>query len=249
MRKILALVFSLSLLTFMSCTRDKVKETINQSTNYSVSKNITADSNVYGIEIEINKKIKKEDLLINNKLMNVVVTKENKTYIGLVSSDSNIKEGELLLETKDGSEVEYRITKKISELGTPASRNTVEMDNIYNLLGDFNVSGEVDIHDFSTFAESYGKSLGEVGYVSSYELYPARKGTSFGYNDIFVEKTGSIDSTIDIFDFYIFAQNFGKRIPINVSVTSTKLNVNLGVSAIDNNGKNIKSVVIEVLQN
>ncbi|WP_129409097.1 hypothetical protein [Marinitoga lauensis] len=109
------------------------------------------------------------------------------------------------------------------------SLNTVSADTyggdivVYDpiLLGDFDdpdTTGDerdntVDIDDFLIFLDHYDTQLGDAAYDADFDIYPSEIAPISDWQTNSIYSIAFPDGKIDLYDFIIFARNYGKNLP------------------------------------
>ncbi|KLO21712.1 MULTISPECIES: hypothetical protein [unclassified Marinitoga] len=97
--------------------------------------------------------------------------------------------------------------------------NIVVYDPI--LLGDFDdpdTTGDerdntVDIDDFLMFLDHYDTQLGDASYDVDFDIYPSEIAPIGDWQTNSIYSIAFSDGKIDLYDFIIFARNYGKNLP------------------------------------
>jgi len=88
---------------------------------------------------------------------------------------------------------------------------TLSVGDLPVLLGDFNQDDVVGLEDFILFANHYGQSSPSQGYDANYDIYPAENRFGGDWADIY--DYAQPDGDVDLYDFLIFAINYGQVKP------------------------------------
>lgn len=231
-----AIVFIISIaLMFSGCFGKNGNDTIEKGVTVVSSGDRTivlANSEVWGAAIELNKEIKESDIITEVDKMKIVRIIDGKTLVDIVDIDGGIAAGDKIFEIKSKdteikaklkdalkyNEFDAKMVKELNEV----EKKGVRTSNTDVLLGDFDSNNKVDLLDFQEFKNSYGV------YNLKYDIAPATKGTTDKFNGIYSKSAP--DGVMDLFDFLIFAKNYGKS--ITEDPTITQINIT-GPSAVD----------------
>ena len=213
-KKIFLLALSL-LLAGVGCVKEekkeesKILELVKEGDRISVVSN----DEFMGGEFIINKKLSKEQIVCSDDKLEIVLLEENKTVVTIASKYNEIKSGDTVFSINGDDE--GLIVESRELLGSKSVvASNVRGDNI--LLGDFDGNKMVNLVDFVKFKESYG------GKDIKYDIAPASKGSGIWSN---IYSTSIPDGDINLKDFVVFANNYGKAEP-KISEESFFINVN-----------------------
>ena len=186
---------------------------------------VKATDEFSGASFVLNKEIDNSNIITEVDKLKLTKKADGKTYIQIVDMDEPLKEGEKIFEIKNCAEkievkMEESITegnfeRELSKLQKRTVKKGVRAGTTDELLGDFNSDSKVDIQDFVSFQGGYG------GNSTLYDIAPAVKGTAAPYTDVYSKRTP--DGIVDLFDFLIFAKNYGKNIVNLPTVTDVVL--------------------------
>ena len=147
--------------------------------------------------------------------MKIVEVKDGKTYVSIVDVDKPSIEGDKLFEIKncpekvsvelDESVNEGNFEKTMKKAYKNAEKKGCRATTTEKLLGDFNLSGTVDITDFLAFKANYGST------TALYDIAPAETGTKDYYSIC------TPDGSVGLLDFLVFGRNYGKGIGATVT--------------------------------
>ncbi len=156
--------------------------------------------------------------------LNIVKETSNSINISVVlDSVTNFSEEDLLKiyflagNTAGNASIEFTGVSKVLDTNTnPVSVNFYDgqlsiTEQQPLLLGDFNGDDEVGLADFILFVNHYGLSDQAQEYSAIYDIYPAENRYDGDWADIY--DYAQPDGKIDIYDFIIFAINYGKVKP------------------------------------
>jgi glycosidase len=216
MKKIV-LLFTVILMIFTGCFNDSKKEekgvgvTLERRDNEVV---VIAKEELKGVELEIKGIISNE--LIKYEVDKMVMSKSvnENTQVLIAKLDGVINKGEEIIKIKSSEPIQVTLKEGYSD-GKFIKRNAEELEKILKkgvratqeeLLGDFNSDEKVDIVDFENFRKNY------AGKDMLYDIAPAKYGTTVNRTDIYTTKHA--DGLVNILDFIVFANNYGKSFNI-----------------------------------
>lgn len=186
---------------------------------------VISDAEVIGGEFEIKPAVNKSDIVAGEGVMVIVTEEKGVTKVTAAGSDGKIAKEELLFKIKGEHEIdEIKLTESITvenlekkskeaaKKGETRGKNSrfraISSDM---LLGDFNNDNSVNMSDFALFIDEFN------GGNVLYDIAPAEKGSTGDWVNIYSKRTG--DGAVDLLDFIIFAQNYGKTIVTDITVT------------------------------
>lgn len=243
MKKILYLFITILIIFILltACINDNRK--IENETNLNISKiidinyensiavvtsKVTADSFEFLIE-----NVSPEEIEIPSIFMSIIKEKEDKLLVA-ISTMNSVNTGDVLLTIKTDK---FNI-EKIDYFSRNALTKQYEDFDPYNwkwggLLGDFNLNGEVELTDFSSFVYYYGMEPWQEDVpeeFSRFDIGPALNIVDKG-NWQYVYDYKLEDWHVNIIDFSIFTANYGYNILESPSGTIV-LNSNTDISSV-----------------
>ena len=218
MKKII-MVLMLTLIVFTGCFKDSKKDetgvgvTLERRNNNEVV--VIAKEEIQGAELEISGIVANENIKYEVDKMVMSKNETESTTVLVAKLDGVINKGEEIIKItsenpvqvtlKDGYSNGEFVKRNSSELKR-AVKKGVRSTTIEELLGDFNGDTKVDIVDFGLLKANY------AGTDTTYDIAPATVGTTEKTSDIYSLRTP--DGKVNILDFIIFANNYGKSITL-----------------------------------
>lgn len=186
---------------------------------------VKANEAFSGAEFEISTAVDSQYIVTEVDKLKLIKRENGKTYINLVDMDSEVTPGEKIFEIRNCQEkVEVKVLNSITENNYDKAIDKLYKDTVKKgvragttdeLLGDFDADKYVSITDLISFIANYQTTN------STYDIAPATKGTVDPYVGIYSKKTP--DGIVDLFDFMVFAKNYGKKINNQATVSSVAL--------------------------
>jgi len=149
-------------------------------------------------------------------LFKVKFTSKNVKVISEVSFDSS----QFIVYTGDQEEPHDEVSA-LESTGFITIGNPV-------LLGDFDLSGVVELADLNLFKLHYRTASGDADFDSFYDIGPAVKAYGGDWANIYTEARS--DNRIDLFDLVILAQNYEETRPDGYVKTLDELNAAIASS-------------------
>ncbi|KLO24147.1 hypothetical protein [Marinitoga sp. 1155] len=258
MKKFLYLFFIILIISLLLSACIKDNKVINENNNLNISRiiDISFNDNVAVVTSKVTAdsfeflitNVSPDKIEIPSMFMNIVKEKEDKLLVA-ISTINFVNAGDVLLTIKANN---FNI-EKIDYF----SRNTLTKQyndfDPYNwkwggLLGDFNLSGKVDLTDFSSFVYYYGmNSCNEdvPDEFSRFDIGPALNIVNKG-NWKYVYDYKLEDWQVNIIDFSIFTANYGYSILESPSGTIV-LNSNIDITSISTPAYNDVLTVLKSL--
>jgi len=186
---------------------------------------VISDTEVIGGEFEIKPAVNKSDIVAGEGVLVIVTEEKGVTKVTAAGSDGKISKDELLFKIKGEHEIdEIKLTESVTvgnlekkskeavkKGETRGKSNKFRAISNDMLLGDFNNDNIVNMSDFILFIDAFN------GSNVLYDIAPAEKGSTGDWVNIYSKRTG--DGAVDLLDFIIFAQNYGKTIVTDITVT------------------------------
>lgn len=212
---LLAIIFIIGL---AGCIKEENKNNTNLFTITTIEENtkIIVKENVAAAEFVINGEISQDIIKAGPNSLRIVRYANGNTLVAVAAVKDEAQKGEIFLEV--GKRADIAVVNSIKSLEEIDVKGTKRIGE--TLLGDINGSGAVDVQDFSKFVAGYGKSTGDTGFEANADIYPSTKGAAgTEWADIYCVK-GTLNGSVDLFDFKVFSYNYGKSIGKTVSAVN-----------------------------
>lgn len=216
MKKIVLFLMLAIMFTFTACVGN-VKDKKDSADGVTLVRNgdnisIIAEDNYEGVEILLNHEINTDNLKVNSEIS--IVKKTENGILVVIAKKDGIKKGDNLFTINNTeNNVNVKLTDSISEkilLSKNVKRNDTNI-----LLGDYNNDNKVDLTDLNLLKSKYGSN------DTNYDIAPAALGTGT-WSGIYSQV--SKDGKVNLFDFIVFTNNYGKSGPI-AAKTLTKIEI------------------------